>query len=196
MREAIMKFLKLLLAVLLIFTFVAEESDAARKRRRGGRRARSKIYSPPSKFELEKRKASFEIKKDKLILSHEKGRTEEPIPFQTKQDKVAGMAYIPMGGRDFIQMIVWVVDVKGNLSPAITKADVNTEEVGQLLYWDLYEIVEDKIIWRQHQLLDQFVGQMNQEIPSHIENAIQLSLDESGKVFYRRGAIEEAIATN
>jgi hypothetical protein len=56
--------------------------------------------------------------------------------------------------------------------------------------------VDNKIIWRQHQLLDQFMGKMDQELPPHLENAIQLALDESGRVYFRRGAVEEIIASD
>ncbi len=185
-----MKIFRFFLIFTLIFAFLSEDALAKRSRKR--RRSRSKLYSPPSKFEIKNRKASFEVKKDKLVLTHEKGRTEEPLPFQTKLDKVAGMAYIPLGGRNFIQMVVWVVDVKGNLGPGASRME-SSEEVGQLLYWDLYEVVGDKILWRQHQLLDQFVGQMDQELPPHMENAIQLALDDGGKVYFRRGAVEELI---
>ncbi len=186
-----MKYLKLFLIVVLLICVVAEDADA--RRRRSRRRGRSKLYSPPTKFEIQNRKASFEVKKDKMILTYEGGRTEEPVPFQTKSDQVAGMAYIPLGGRHFIQMVVWVVDVKGNIGPD-SKFDRGGDDVGQLLYWDLYEIVDTRIIWRQHQLLDQFLGQPNPQLPPHMENAIQLAVDDSGKVFFRRGAVEEQIA--
>jgi hypothetical protein len=186
-----MKYLKFFLIIGLLISLVAEDADA--RRRRSRRRGRSKLYSPPTKFEMHNRKASFEVKKDKMILTFDGGRIEEPIPFQTKSDKVAGMAYIPLGGRDFIQMVVWVVDVKGNIGPG-SKFDRNSEDVGQLLYWDLYEIVDNKIIWRQHQLLDQFMGQADQQLPPHMENAIQLAVDDGGKVFFRRGAVEEFIS--
>ena len=185
-----MKYLKAVLVFILLFSLVAEDADARRRRRRRGR---SKLYSPPTKFEVQNRKATFEVKKDKMILTYEGGKTEEPVPFQTKSDKVAGMAYIPLGGRHFIQMVVWVVDVKGNIGPN-TEFDRGNEDLGQLLYWDLYELVENKIVWRQHKLLDKFMGPANQQLPPHMENAIQLAADDSGKVLYRRGAVEEFIS--
>jgi len=184
-----MKYLKIILVLVVLVSLVAEDSEARRRRRRRGR---SKLYSPPTKFEIRKTNSSFEIKKDKMILTHEHGRTEEPIPFQTKQDKVAGMSYIPLGDRHFIQMLVWVVDAKGNLGPGEHATAVDDEQK-ELLYWDLYEIVGEKIVWRQHQLLDQFIGNMDKSLPPHMENAIQLALNDSGKVYFRRGAIEQLI---
>jgi hypothetical protein len=189
-----MKWLRIFIIFVVTFSFFLDSADARRRRRRG--RGRSKVYSPPSKFHLQDRNGSFEIKKNKLFLYTETGNSEMLMPFQTTKDQVAGMAYIPMAGRHFIQVVLWAVDVNGNFDPKVTTSNADGQSINQLLYWDLYEVVGDKIVWRSQQLLDMFVGSVSKDLPPHLENAIQLTSDDSGKVYFRRGAVEELVPSD